>query len=204
MNEKVEIIEMLLKGILTPEQQARVIKEIVRPLNNQERMNLYTRLLGNEEITGKQMKALGIAILNVNEQKLEKHDDVGEQGDNNDNSREYQTLELIVSDVMKELGIPAHIKGYFYGREAILMAVKEPEIISYVTKKLYPTVAEKFDTTPSRVERAIRHAIEVTWERGNIEAQERYFGYTVDSKKGKPTNREFIARIADSIRLEYL
>lgn len=204
MDEKVEIIEMLLKGVLTPEQQARVIKEIVRPLNNQERMNLYTRLIGNEEITSKQMKALGKAILNVNEQKLDKHDDVGEQGDNNDDSREHQTLELIVSNVMKELGIPAHIKGYSYGREAILMAVKEPEIISYVTKKLYPTVAKKFDTTPSRVERAIRNAIEVTWERGNIEAQKRCFGYTVDSKKGKPTNSEFIARIADSIRLEYL
>ena len=204
MNEKEEIIEMLLKGVLTPEQQARVIKEIVRSLNNQEKMNLYTRLIGNEEITWKQMKALGIAILNVNEQKLDKHDDVGEQGDNNDDSREHQTLELIVSNVMKELGMPAHIKGYYYGREAILMVVKEPEIISYVTKKLYPTVAKKFDTTPSRVERAIRHAIEVAWERGNIEAQERYFGYTVDSEKGKPTNSEFIAEIAEFIRLEYL
>ncbi len=204
MNEKEEIIEMLLKGVLTPEQQVRVIKEIVRSLNNQEKMNLYTRLIGNEEITWKQMKALGIAILNVNEQKLDKHDDVGEQGDNNDDSREHQTLELIVSNVMKELGMPAHIKGYYYGREAILMVVKEPEIISYVTKKLYPTVAKKFDTTPSRVERAIRHAIEVAWERGNIEAQERYFGYTVDSEKGKPTNSEFIAEIAEFIRLEYL
>ena len=111
------------------------------------------------------------------------------------------TLEAMVTDIIHEIGVPAHIKGYQYLREAILLTVNDMEIINAVTKVLYPAVAKKFGTTPSRVERAIRHAIEVAWDRGDIETLQRIFGYTVSNVKGKPTNSECIAMIADSISL---
>ena len=103
--------------------------------------------------------------------------------------------------MIHDVGVPAHIKGYQYIREAIILAVQDEEILNSVTKELYPTLSQKFNTTPSRVERAIRHAIEVAWNRGQIEMHEKIFGYTVNSNKGKPTNSEFIAMIADRIRL---
>lgn len=111
-------------------------------------------------------------------------------------------LEKIVTNVMHELGVPAHIKGYAYLREAILMSINNMDIINSVTKDLYPTLARKYGTTPSRIERAIRHAIEVAWNRGKIETINKFFGYTISSAKGKPTNSEFIAMIADKLRLE--
>ena len=111
-------------------------------------------------------------------------------------------LESMVTDVIHEIGVPAHIKGYQYLREAIILTINDMEMINAVTKVLYPEVAKKFDTTPSRVERAIRHAIEVAWDRGDIEVLQKYFGYTVSNIKGKPTNSEFIAMIADSLTLQ--
>ena len=102
----------------------------------------------------------------------------------------------------KPCGVPAHIKGYQYLREAIVIAVQDMEVINAVTKVLYPEVASRFSTTPSRVERAIRHAIEVAWDRGDLETLQKYFGYTVNSAKGKPTNSEFIAMIADRLQLK--
>lgn len=111
------------------------------------------------------------------------------------------SLEAMVTDIIHEIGVPAHIKGYQYLREAILLTVNDMEIINAVTKALYPAVAKKFGTTPSRVERAIRHAIEVAWDRGDIETLQSIFGYTVSNVKGKPTNSECIAMIADSISL---
>lgn len=117
-------------------------------------------------------------------------------------AKAQKELEVRVTEVIHEIGIPAHIKGYQYVRKAIMMAVEDQEIINAVIKVLYPTVAEKFGTTASRVERAIRHAIEVAWDRGNLEVLEKYFGYTVSNAKGKPTNSEFIAMIADKLRLE--
>ena len=111
-------------------------------------------------------------------------------------------LETLVTSVIHEIGVPAHIKGYQYLREAIIIAVEDMEVINAVTKVLYPEVARRFDTTASRVERAIRHAIEVAWDRGDIETLQKYFGYTVSNGKGKPTNSEFIALISDRIRLE--
>ena len=110
-------------------------------------------------------------------------------------------LERQVTAIIHEIGVPAHIKGYQYLREAIGLAVADMEIINAVTKVLYPAVAKKFGTTASRVERAIRHAIEVAWDRGDLETLQKYFGYTVSNTKGKPTNSEFIAMIADRIRL---
>ena len=112
-------------------------------------------------------------------------------------------LEQDVTDMIHEIGVPAHIKGYQYLREAIMMAVEDIEMLNSITKVLYPTIAKKFQTTPSRVERAIRHAIEVAWSRGRMETLDALFGYTVNTGKGKPTNSEFIALIADRIRLQY-
>lgn len=111
-------------------------------------------------------------------------------------------LESRVTAVIHEIGVPAHIKGYQYLREAIMIAVHDMDVINAVTKVLYPEVAKHFGTTPSRVERAIRHAIEVAWDRGDLETLQKYFGYTVNSTKGKPTNSEFIAMIADRLQLQ--
>ena len=111
-------------------------------------------------------------------------------------------LEISVTKILHELGMPSHIKGYQYIREAIMLAVENQDIINSITKTLYPTLAEKFNTTSSRVERAIRHAIEVAWNRGQIEMHDKIFGYTVNSNKGKPTNSEFIAMIADKLCME--
>lgn len=112
-------------------------------------------------------------------------------------------LEQDVTNMIHEIGVPAHIKGYQYLREAIMMSVEDSSMISSITKILYPTIAKRFQTTPSRVERAIRHAIEVAWSRGRMETLDSLFGYTIDTGKGKPTNSEFIALIADKIRLSY-
>ncbi|MBE5874122.1 MAG: sporulation transcription factor Spo0A [Lachnospiraceae bacterium] len=112
-------------------------------------------------------------------------------------------LEQDVTNMIHEIGVPAHIKGYQYLREAIMMSVTDSTMISSITKILYPTIAKRFQTTPSRVERAIRHAIEVAWSRGRMETLDSLFGYTIDTGKGKPTNSEFIALIADKIRLSY-
>ena len=112
-------------------------------------------------------------------------------------------LEQEITGMIHEIGVPAHIKGYQYLREAIMMSVEDAVMISSVTKILYPTIAKRFQTTPSRVERAIRHAIEVAWSRGRTETLDNLFGYTIDTSKGKPTNSEFIALIADRIRLDH-
>ncbi len=116
---------------------------------------------------------------------------------------EVHDLEKDVTDMIHEIGVPAHIKGYQYLREAIMMSVTDVEMLGSITKVLYPTIARKYQTTSSRVERAIRHAIEVAWSRGRMETLESLFGYTINVGKGKPTNSEFIALIADKIRLQY-
>ena len=132
-----------------------------------------------------------------------------EQGKEQKTTREVKKeppridLEQEVTGMIHEIGVPAHIKGYQYLREAIIMSVQDPAMISSVTKLLYPMIAKRFQTTPSRVERAIRHAIEVAWSRGRTETLDTFFGYTIDTSKGKPTNSEFIALIADRIRLSY-
>ncbi len=134
---------------------------------------------------GKKSRATVKAYQEANE-KIEEHD-----------------LEKDVTDIIHEIGVPAHIKGYQYLREAIMMSVNDPEMLSSITKILYPTIAKKYQTTSSRVERAIRHAIEVAWSRGKMETLDAMFGYTINNGKGKPTNSEFVALIADKIRLQY-
>ncbi|MDO5573460.1 MAG: sporulation transcription factor Spo0A [bacterium] len=119
-----------------------------------------------------------------------------------DNLQEHH-LESDVTDMIHEIGVPAHIKGYQYLRDAIMMSVNDIEMLGSITKILYPTIAKKYQTTPSRVERAIRHAIEVAWSRGKMDTIDALFGYTINMGKGKPTNSEFIAMIADKIRIEY-
>ena len=111
-------------------------------------------------------------------------------------------IESMVTNIIHEIGVPAHIKGYQYLREAIMIAVSDMDVINAITKVLYPQVAKTFQTTPSRVERAIRHAIEVAWDRGDLDTLQRFFGYTVSNTKGKPTNSEFIALIADKLQLQ--
>ena len=111
-------------------------------------------------------------------------------------------IEAMVTGIIHEIGVPAHIKGYQYLREAIIIAVNDMDVINAITKVLYPQVAKTFQTTPSRVERAIRHAIEVAWDRGDLDTLQRFFGYTVSNTKGKPTNSEFIALIADKLQLQ--
>ena len=108
-----------------------------------------------------------------------------------------------MTDIIHQLGVPAHIKGYHYLRTAILHSIEDKKLLDSVTKLLYPTVASIYDTTSSRVERAIRHAIEIAWDRGNVDTLNSFFGYTVDTGKGKPTNSEFIALITDKLRLRY-
>ena len=120
----------------------------------------------------------------------------------NDKKKDADNLEALVTNIIHEVGVPAHIKGYQYLREAIMLVINDIDVINQITKSLYPQIAAKYNTTPSRVERAIRHAIEVAWGRGEPGMVENIFGYTVSAMKGKPTNSEFIAMIADKLRLE--
>ena len=117
-------------------------------------------------------------------------------------SQAQADIQTMVTNVIHEIGVPAHIKGYQYLREAIIIAINDMEVINAITKVLYPQVAKTFATTPSRVERAIRHAIEVAWDRGDLDTLQKFFGYTVSNTKGKPTNSEFIALIADRLQLQ--
>lgn len=117
-------------------------------------------------------------------------------------TRDTYSVETVISDIMREIGVPAHIKGYEYLRESIKLVIGKPDLIHAVTKELYPTIARNNMTTPSRVERAIRHAIEVAWDRGDVDVLSSYFGYTILNSRGKPTNSEFIAMISDKLRLK--
>ena len=124
------------------------------------------------------------------------------RNDYSHSEKNNSNIEIVITDIIHQIGVPAHIKGYHYLREAIIMAVNDIDIMNSVTKCLYPSVAKKHGTTSSRVERAIRHAIEVAWDRGDVDVLNSYFGYTIHSGKGKPTNSEFIALIADKLQLQ--
>ncbi len=113
-----------------------------------------------------------------------------------------KSLDVAVTNIIHEMGVPAHIKGYHYLRDAILEVIEDVNLLGAVTKELYPAIAQKYQTTPSRVERAIRHAIELAWDRGNVEMMTKFFGYTINLERGKPTNSEFIAMVADKLRIE--
>ena len=135
-------------------------------------------------------------------ERLEEIRGAGNQRANTTRGNSHNNIETLVTGIIHEIGVPAHIKGYQYLREAIIIAVNDMDVINAITKVLYPQVAKAFQTTPSRVERAIRHAIEVAWDRGDLDTLQRFFGYTVSNTKGKPTNSEFIALIADKLQLQ--
>lgn len=167
----------------------RMIQLLSELLNRKNDLQIMITVPGAEESGSDYAKATvasGVHTYNEKEKVNKVHD-----------------LEKDVTEMIHEIGVPAHIKGYQYLREAIMMAVEDTEMLGAVTKVLYPTIAKKFQTTPSRVERAIRHAIEVAWSRGKMETLDALFGYTIHTGKGKPTNSEFVALIADRIRLAY-
>ena len=160
---------------------------VVKPFD----MDVFTkriRQMFNNTISGDSSKRT-ISLADVPEVKIE-------------HKKEPVDLESEITNIIHEIGVPAHIKGYMYLREAITMVVNDMELLSAVTKELYPSIAKKFNTTASRVERAIRHAIEVAWGRGQVDAINKLFGYTIHNDKGKPTNSEFIAMVADKLRLK--
>lgn len=122
---------------------------------------------------------------------------------NAEETEKYVDIEVEITEILHEIGIPAHLKGYQYLREAIMMTYEDIEVLFGITKRVYPEIAKKYQTTPSRAERSIRHAIQVSWERGNIEKNYEIFGYTINEGKGKPTNAEFIAMITDYLNLKH-
>ncbi len=148
------------------------------------------------------LKPFNIEELAINIVKLCNHSNHNEKGGIISNTLDSFSIEVKVTEILHQIGVPAHIKGYHYLRDSIIMSVEKPEIINAVTKQLYPSVAKKYQTTSSRVERAIRHAIEVAWDRGDVEVLNSYFGYTIQGSRGKPTNSEFIAMISDKLRLQ--
>ena len=156
----------------------------------------FYRILNNLMSTNKEFQIMITVPSGTKEETLHETEAVLQTG-------AVRDLEKDVTDMIHEIGVPAHIKGYQYLREAIMMSVQDVEMLGSITKILYPTIAKKYQTTPSRVERAIRHAIEVAWSRGRMETLDALFGYTINTGKGKPTNSEFIALIADKIRLQY-
>lgn len=147
------------------------------------------------------LKPFDVVSLGERIQFLMNHD--VESSSTRQSVKDIDDMEIVVTDIIHQLGVPAHIKGYHYLREAILSSLDNPDLLESVTKALYPTVATRFQTTSSRVERAIRHAIEIAWDRGDIDTLNSFFGYTVNTGKGKPTNSEFIALITDKLRLKY-
>lgn len=141
-------------------------------------------------------------MFNGNTQETIRKQSFSTQNESRPYQKEHLDLETEITSIIHEIGVPAHIKGYMYLREAITMVINDMELLSAVTKELYPSIAKKYNTTASRVERAIRHAIEVAWGRGQVDAINKLFGYTIHNEKGKPTNSEFIAIIADKLRLK--
>ena len=209
--------DILLLDIVMPEKDGlNVLEDLSRKKNIKKPLIIVMSSIGQEKITQTAIslgamyyvvKPFDIRKLIDRVIELTKEQTVGElkiiqSAAISQKEISQSVLENRVTQTIHDIGVPAHIKGYQYVREAILMAIQNDDIINAVTKSLYPHLAEKFNTTPSRVERAIRHAIEVAWNRGQIEVHDKIFGYTVNSNKGKPTNSEFIAMIADRLRLE--
>ncbi len=213
--------DILLLDIIMPEKDGlAVLEDMVKDSELKRPITIVMSAIGQERITQKAI-ALGATYYVVKPFDMETLVDrlrdlldttleYENSGTNmcytkttiNSNLKSSTPMEVRVTNIIHDVGVPAHIKGYQYIREAIMLAIKNEDIINAITKTLYPTLATMFKTTPSRVERAIRHAIEVAWNRGQIEMHDKIFGYTVNSNKGKPTNSEFIAMIADKLRLE--
>lgn len=182
-------------NVTTKRDDERMYKILTDLMNTDKEFQIMITVPGNSSFSRQPLSSDKESLMNVDDWKIA-------PADKKENTVSHD-LEKDVTDMIHEIGVPAHIKGYQYLREAIMMSVDDIEMLSSITKVLYPTIAEKYDTTPSRVERAIRHAIEVAWNRGRMETLNALFGYTISTGKGKPTNSEFIALIADKIRLSY-
>ena len=206
----------VLLDLIMPKMDGRTVMEQVNQSHNAEKRPYFivVTAVGQERITEDAFnKGANYYVMKPfnNEMLLDRIKSVRKMFRGYDRKEESRTgentqagsLENRVTNMLHEIGIPAHIKGYHYLRDAIIMAVNDMDVLNAITKILYPTVAKKYQTTSSRVERAIRHAIEVAWSRGKLDTLDELFGYTVSTGKGKPTNSEFIALIADTIQLEY-
>ena len=211
--------DILLLDIIMPEKDGLVVlEELSETVVEKKPFTVVMSAIGQEKITRKAI-ALGAVYYVIKPFDLETLTSRLKEMVSNEPAAFYENrgtkyvtahtpmqkgepVEVRVTNIIHDLGVPAHIKGYQYLREAIIISVENEEIINAITKTMYPLLAKKYKTTPSRVERAIRHAIEVAWNRGEIAMHDKIFGYTVNSNKGKPTNSEFIAMIADKIRLE--
>lgn len=175
-------------NVTTPRDNDRIFSILSDLLNKDKEFQIMITVpAGSRKINNNDVIHNGKSVVNEVEKK----------------SFDLHDLEKEVTDMIHEIGVPAHIKGYQYLREAIIMTVEDIEMLNSITKILYPAIAKKYQTTSSRVERAIRHAIEVAWSRGKMETLDALFGYTINIGKGKPTNSEFIALISDKIRLHY-
>ena len=211
--------DVLLLDIIMPEKDGLAVLEDINGKLDNKPLVVMMSAIGQEKITQKALslgamyyvvKPFDLATLTERLRELVgiNSNSVFEKGRGEysfkpqTKSKKMAPIEVRVTNLIHDVGVPAHIKGYQYLREAIIMSVQNEEVINAVTKTLYPSLAKVFKTTPSRVERAIRHAIEVAWNRGQIEVHDKIFGYTVNSNKGKPTNSEFIAMLADMLRME--
>lgn len=211
--------DILLLDVIMPEKDGlAVLEDMIQDEKNLKPTTIVMSAIGQEKVTQKAIclgatyyvvKPFDMATLTERLRDLVEEQGLGNVSEplyyKNSMARNNSIatpIEVRVTNIIHDVGVPAHIKGYQYIREAILLAVENQDIINSITKALYPTLATKFKTTPSRVERAIRHAIEVAWNRGQIEMHDKIFGYTVNSNKGKPTNSEFIAMIADKLKME--
>ena len=206
--------DVLILDVIMPQLDGIGVLEEVKEkrLNNQFKIIMLTAF-GQEDLT-QQVVELGADYYILKPFDLDKLSSrikqVMEPATNNNNrsyviqkdNQQEVNIEERVTEIMHNIGVPAHIKGYLYLRQAITMVIKDIELLGAVTKKLYPKVAQKFDTTASRVERAIRHAIEVSWKNGNTKVINEIFGHSITSSTGKPTNSQFIAKIADKLRIE--
>lgn len=228
-NEAINLIptinpDIVLLDVIMPQLDGLGVLEKISTMNCQKPIFIMLSAVGQDKITQKAItlgaeyyvvKPFDIELLikRIREIKFFKPEQQNNTFITRDSKKMYidvdvskvgtdRNLEALVTNLIHEVGVPAHIKGYQYLREAIIMVVKDIDVINQITKSLYPKIASKYSTTPSRVERAIRHAIEVAWGRGDQVIVEKIFGYTISAAKGKPTNSEFIAMIADKLRLE--
>jgi two-component system, response regulator, stage 0 sporulation protein A len=213
--------DVLILDIIMPHLDGLAVLEKVRSMNIGKQLNvIMLTAFGQEDVTSKavdlgasyfilkpfDMENLGSHIRQVSgnvSQVLKRNNSNSYLSQQQNNNNGPRNLDASITSIIHEIGVPAHIKGYMYLREAISMVYNDIELLGSITKVLYPDIAKKFNTTASRVERAIRHAIEVAWSRGNIDSISSLFGYTVSMTKAKPTNSEFIAMVADKLRLEH-
>ncbi len=207
--------DVLLLDIIMPHLDGLAVLERLRDSSNQSNPNvIMLTAFGQEDVTKKAVE-LGASYFVLKPFDMEnlisqirnvsgKSSQLQRKPMMQNNQSKPKNLETSITSIIHEIGVPAHIKGYMYLREAISMVYNDIELLGSITKVLYPDIAKKFNTTASRVERAIRHAIEVAWSRGNVESISSLFGYTISMSKAKPTNSEFIAMVADKLRLEHM